>query len=87
MAQMMDVKPTPYCRQIRCDRCGAEAGLDDHEFHLFASLAFDATWGSPLGDGNHVAIDLCHRCLKETLGPWLSIRRSDWCCGALDTSP
>ena len=34
-------------------------------------VEFDAGWGSDLGDGNHVELDICHACLKETLGPWL----------------
>ena len=31
-----------------------------------------------LGDGTRVDIDLCHSCLKETLGPWLRLSTSAW---------
>lgn len=78
MAKLMDVRPQTFCKQIRCDRCEREAMAEDHEFHLFASLEIDATWASPLGDGNHVEVDLCHACVKDVLGPWLRVTLQGW---------
>jgi hypothetical protein len=77
--QIKDVRPEPYVFQVRCDRCGAEAQHDgDVGFNNFLRIDFDASWGSELGDGNRVEIDICHKCLKETMGPWLRVTRSEW---------
>lgn len=74
-----DFKPTPFVSQLRCDRCGAEAEHDVGEgFNNFLQLEFDASWGSAIGDGTHVEVDLCHTCLKQTLGPWLRLSDSAW---------
>ncbi len=75
--QIRDVRPQPFIFQLRCDRCGAEAQDDvDCGFNNFVSIGFDAGWGSSMGDGNRIDLDLCHDCLKETLGPWLRV--SSW---------
>lgn len=84
MAKMMDVRPQAFCKQIRCDRCEREASAEDHEFHLFTSLEIDATWGSELGDGNHVEVDLCHSCIKDVLGPWLRVSVQGWAKASSD---
>lgn len=74
-----DVRPESYVAQLRCDRCGAEAQHNvDDGFNNFVQIGFDASWGSQLGDGNRVDVDLCHGCLKETLGPWLRLTKSKW---------
>lgn len=74
--QIRDVRPQPFVFQLRCDRCGVEAQDDvDCGFNNFVSLGFDAHWGSSMGDGNRIDLDLCHDCLKETLGPWLRVSR------------
>lgn len=74
-----DVRPESFVFQLRCDRCGAEAQHNvDDGFNNFVQIGFDASWGSQLGDGNRVDIDLCHGCLKETLGPWLRVSASKW---------
>jgi len=74
-----DVRPESFVSQLRCDRCGAEAQHNvDDGFNNFVQIGFDASWGSQLGDGNRVDVDLCHGCLKETLGPWLRISISKW---------
>ncbi|MBH9553971.1 hypothetical protein [Inhella gelatinilytica] len=78
MSRLLDVQPKSYVKQLTCDRCGRTASVDDHEFHSFVSLDFDCTWGSALGDGNHVDLDLCHECVKAVLGPWLRISASGW---------
>ncbi len=45
-------------------------------FNNFVQIGFDASWGSELGYGNRIDIDLCHGCLKAALGPWLRISSS-----------
>jgi hypothetical protein len=70
-----DIRPQPFTKELVCDRCGREAELDDTdcEFHEFTSLAYKAGYGSVLGDGNNIELDLCQHCVKETLGTWLRI--------------
>jgi hypothetical protein len=66
-----------YVYRIRCDRCGVEAQHDlDEGFNNFVQIDFVSGWGSELGDGTHVEVDLCHRCLKEALGPYLRTSHS-----------
>lgn len=77
--RIKDVRPQPFVCQLRCDRCGAEAQHNvDDGFNNFLQIEFDAGWGSDLGDGNHVELDICHACLKATLGPWLRVSPSAW---------
>jgi hypothetical protein len=77
--QRKDVRPQSFVFQVCCDRCGAEAQYNvDDGFNNFLSIGFDASWGSALGDGNHVEIDLCHACLKELLRPWLRVSQQGW---------
>jgi hypothetical protein len=78
MSRLLDVQPRHFVKQLICDKCGLKASVDEHEFHNFVSLDFDCTWGSSLGDGHHVDLDLCHACVKETLGPWLRVTSSGW---------
>jgi hypothetical protein len=56
-----------------CDRCRQRMTPVDFEFHERLSVRFLAGFDSIFGDGNVVSIDLCPRCLKETLGDWLHI--------------
>lgn len=72
-----DVRPQPYVKQVRCDRCGREAEDGESEFYEFTSIDYKAGYGSILGDGNRVRIDLCQHCLKETLGAWLRVEDPD----------
>lgn len=75
--RIMDVKPTAFVAQLRCDRCGTEAQHNAEDgFNNFVQISFDAGWGSELGDGNRIDVDLCHGCFKITLGPWLRISLS-----------
>lgn len=75
--RILDVKPAPFLAQLRCDRCGIEAQHNEGSgVNNFVQIGFDAGWGSELGDGNRVDIDLCHACLKAALGPWLRISLS-----------
>ena len=65
--------------QLICDRFAAQALHDEGDgLNNFLQLGFDVGWGSALGDGTRVDIDLCHSCLKETLGPWLRLSTSAW---------
>lgn len=76
--KIFDVRPQPYTKQLRCDRCGRLAQVgDDPEFHEFTSIGYTAGYGTIFGDGNLVEIDLCQRCLKDTLGPWLRVSDPD----------
>lgn len=70
---------TPFVAEVICDRCGAKARYDEGDgLNNFEQIGFDAGWGSSIGDGVRVDIDLCHDCLKETLGSWLRLSKSDW---------
>ena len=74
-----NVEPRAFVAQLSCDRCGAEARYNVGDgFNNFLQLGFDASWGSAFGDGNRVDVDICHGCLKETLGPWLRVSSSVW---------
>jgi len=63
--------------QIVCDRCGRETVRGETEFYEMTSIGFGAGYGSIFGDGNHVEVDLCQHCLRETLGPWLRVRDNE----------
>ena len=71
--KIKDVRPQPFVKQLRCDRCARLAEDGETEFIEFTSIDYRAGYGSVLGDGNQVEVDLCQHCLKETLGPWLRI--------------
>lgn len=71
--QIKDVRPEPYTKQIRCDRCGLLAERGDAEFTEMSCIRMKAGYGSIFGDGNKVEVDLCQRCLKLTLGRWLRV--------------
>lgn len=74
-----ELRPEPYVASVRCDRCGVEARPDEGTgFGNMESLEFSTGWGSAFGDGNEVAVDLCHACLKETLGPWMRVSTARW---------
>lgn len=75
--QIKDVKPEPYTKQLRCDRCGLLSEVDDVEFPEFVTVDMQAGYGSIFGDGNDVQIDLCQHCVKTVLGGWLRVTNSD----------
>lgn len=86
--RIKDVRPQPFVFQLRCDRCGAEAQHDvDDGFNNFLQIEFDASWGSDLGDGNHVELDICHACLQETLGQWLRVSPAAWATSEHASAP
>jgi hypothetical protein len=68
-----DVRPQSYVKTLRCDRCERTAEAGEPEFHEFTSIDFIAGYGSILGDGSSVELDLCQHCLKDTLGQWLKV--------------
>ncbi len=72
--QRTDVETGSVVNQIVCDRCGKKTTRPESEFHEMTSIGFKAGYGSIFGDGNHVEIDLCQHCLRETLGAWLRVR-------------
>lgn len=77
--RIQDTKPVSYICKLRCDRCGAEAqhGVDEG-FNNFLQIDFNTSWGSAIGDGTHVELDLCHSCLKGILGQWLRLSPAVW---------
>lgn len=77
--KIKDVRPETFVAQLACDRCGAEAQHDVGDgFNNFVQIEFDASWGSALGDGNHVEVDICHTCFKHILGTWLRVTPAGW---------
>lgn len=60
MTKQIEARPVPLFAGIRCERCGSSAKHDSEGFGNFVSLDFDCAWGSALGDGTHVDLDLCH---------------------------
>lgn len=78
MTRLLDVEPRSFVKQLTCDKCGATASSEEHEFHNFVSLDFDCNWGSAFGDGRHVDLDLCHECVKDLLLPFLRITDAGW---------
>jgi hypothetical protein len=67
------IEPQPVLRELTCDRCGVTHKHPGSEFFEFTSIGYQAGYGSIFGDGNHVEIDLCQGCLRDTLGAWLRI--------------
>lgn len=63
---------------MRCDRCGREAAYKhDEEHQEFLHIAFRGGYGSEFGDGNIVKGDFCQYCVKDLLGPYLTIIECD----------
>lgn len=57
---------------LQCDRCRTR---HDHVIEMQEYLQIDtrAGYASVFGDQNHVELDLCQKCTKEVLGPWIRI--------------
>lgn len=54
---------------ITCDRCETKIDADDiYEFQEIVSIKIEAGYGSIFGDGNIYELDVCQKCVKETLG-------------------
>lgn len=60
---------------IICDRCGrrAENESDSFEFEEFLSVNYLGGYGSIIGDGTRLQLDLCPHCVKELLSPFARI--------------
>ena len=60
---------------IICDRCGrrAENESDSFEFGEYLSLDHTGGYGSIIGDGTRLELDLCQHCVKELLHPFARI--------------
>ena len=58
---------------ITCDRCAIEIKASDLEFEEVTSINYRGGYKSIFGDGVDISLDLCQKCLKETLGEWLII--------------
>jgi hypothetical protein len=58
-----------------CDRCQRRMSPEDDsvEWHERLSISFRGGYGSIFGDGHSISLDLCQRCVQETLGEWLQI--------------
>lgn len=57
---------------IICDRCGrrAENESDSFEFGEYLSLDHIGGYGSIVGDGTRLQLDLCQHCVRELLYPF-----------------
>jgi hypothetical protein len=62
---------------IICDRCGrrAEKASDTCEFDEYLSLDHVGGYGSIIGDGTRLKLDICQHCIKELLFPFARISR------------
>lgn len=64
---------------IRCDCCSRHH-VDQVELADFLSYSDVAGYGSPLGDGNKLELDLCRDCIQKVLGNYIRINSAqrDW---------
>lgn len=60
------------CIAITCDKCKKEYD-DIMEMQEFLHYVNDAGYGSVMGDGNKLRLDLCQYCTNELLGPFIRI--------------
>lgn len=58
--------------KLVCDKCKKEYE-DVWEIQEFHNISFVAGYSSMLGDGNKIECDLCQKCFKELIGPYLRI--------------
>ncbi|MFM0528914.1 hypothetical protein PQR11_28490 [Paraburkholderia strydomiana] len=65
----------PEVSACTCDRCGRRMtpGDPDSEWHERVSIAYRGGFNSIFGDGQAIRIDLCQHCVRDTLGPWLTV--------------
>lgn len=57
---------------ITCDRCGrsAENEPNNFEYEEYLSIVHACGYGSIIGDGTTLQLDLCQHCVKELLYPF-----------------
>jgi hypothetical protein len=65
------------CISIDCDRCKKSYDPDSLEVNNFISYCGAQGYGSKIGDGKIIGIDLCEECVVQVLGPWLRIDEND----------
>ena len=60
---------------IICDRCGRRAENESNSFEFGEYLSLDRIggYGSIIGDGTRLQLDLCQYCIKELLSPFARI--------------
>lgn len=62
---------------VICDKCKTRVEVDDvFEMQEMLSLTIQGGYASVLGDGSTYDMDLCQKCVKEVLGPYL-VERED----------
>lgn len=55
-----------------CDKCGFKTDSDNFvEWQEFQYFYYQGGYGSVLGDLTELEADLCQRCYKDLLGPYL----------------
>lgn len=65
-------KPVDTLVSIICDCCKKEY-TDQLELQEFLCYANDAGYGSIMGDGNQLRLDLCQYCTQDILGSYIRI--------------
>jgi len=63
---------TQELESITCDRC-KKVYDDIMELQEFLNYSNDAGYGSVMGDGNELRMELCQHCVKEVLGPFIRV--------------
>jgi len=62
---------------IICDCCGVEYD-DPMELQEFLSHSDRGGYGSVFGDGYLIEIDMCQRCIKNILGPYVRVLKGSY---------
>ena len=66
-------RPEKVAVAIICDVCKKSFATDNwEETQEFLNINFIGGYGSVFGDTTHVEANICQRCLKEKLGPYLN---------------
>jgi hypothetical protein len=63
---------TQELQSVTCDRC-ASVYTSIWELQEFFHYSTSAGYGSILGDGNDLEMDLCQHCVKEILGQYIRV--------------
>ncbi len=61
-----------HLESVTCDRC-KRVDDDIMEIQEYLNYQNNAGYGSVMGDGNELRMDLCQRCVKEVLGPFIRV--------------
>jgi hypothetical protein len=74
--EKIELLPSVVLEKLVCDRCGREAMKEDDDCELeeFLRVNFVAGYGATVfEDECKVRGDFCQYCVKELLGPWLTV--------------